>query len=36
MPKNDALLLDGIVDDRIEENLPSSRRDEVFEYLAFE
>jgi AIPR protein len=36
MPKNDALLLDGIVDDRIDGNLPSGRRDEVFEYLAFE
>lgn len=36
MAKNDALLLDGIVDDRIDESLPSGRRDEVFEYLAFE
>ncbi|MGJ0431620.1 AIPR family protein [Methylobacter sp.] len=36
MAKNDALLLDGIVDDRINKSLPSGRRDEVFEYLAFE
>jgi len=36
MAKNDALLLDGIVDDRVENKLPSTRRDEAFEYLAFE
>ena len=36
MAKNDTLLLDGIIDDRIENKLPSSRRDEAFEYLAFE
>ncbi len=36
MAKNDALLLDGIIDDRIENNTPSNRRDEAFEYLAFE
>lgn len=36
MAKNDVLLLDGIVDDRLEQGLPSNRRDEVFEYLAFE
>ncbi|MDM5077388.1 AIPR family protein [Aeromonas media] len=36
MAKNDALLLDGIIDDRIEHNVPSNRRDEAFEYLAFE
>lgn len=36
MAKNDALLIDGIIDDRVEEKLPSSRRDEAFEYLAFE
>jgi hypothetical protein len=36
MAKNDKVLLDGIVDDRIEQVLPSTRRDEVFEYLAFE
>lgn len=36
MAKNDVLLLDGIIDDRVENNIPSNRRDEVFEYLAFE
>ena len=36
MAKNDALLLDGIIDDRIENSTPSNRRDEAFEYLAFE
>jgi hypothetical protein len=36
MAKNDRILLDGIIDDRVENKLPSSRRDEAFEYLAFE
>ncbi len=36
MAKNDKVLLDGIIDDRVEMKLPSTRRDEVFEYLAFE
>lgn len=36
MAKNDVLLLDGIIDERIENILPSNRRDEAFEYLAFE
>ena len=36
MAKNDRILLDGILDDRIEMKLPSSRRDEAFEYLTFE
>lgn len=36
MAKNDVLLLDGILDDRIDNLLPSNRRDEAFEYLAFE
>ena len=36
MAKNDVLLIDGIVDERVELQLPSSRRDEAFEYLAFE
>jgi hypothetical protein len=36
MAKNDKILLDGIIDDRIEINLPSNRRDEAFEYLSFE
>ncbi|MBF2087785.1 MAG: AIPR family protein [Synechococcales cyanobacterium K44_A2020_017] len=36
MAKNDKILLDGIIDDRIDIKLPSNRRDEAFEYLAFE
>src|ERR1700752_77244 len=36
MAKNDKVLLDGIIDDRVEMKLPSTRRDEVFEHLAFE
>ncbi len=36
MAKNDIILLDGIIDQRTAEHLPSSSRDEVFEYLAFE
>ena len=36
MAKNDRILLDGIIDDRVNQRLPSDKRDEVFEYLAFE
>lgn len=36
MAKNDTILLDGIIDERIELRIPSDRRDEVFEYLSFE
>jgi hypothetical protein len=36
MAKNDKLLFDGIIDDRIAIRLPSEKRDEAFEYLAFE
>jgi hypothetical protein len=36
MAKNDKLLLDGIIDDRVAMRLPSENRDEAFEYLAFE
>lgn len=36
MAKNDRLLLDGIIDDRIAIRLPSEKRDEAFEYLAYE
>lgn len=36
MARNDRILLDGIIDDRIVSKLPSEKRDEVFEYLAFE
>jgi hypothetical protein len=34
--KNDTLLLDGIIDDRVNQCLPSQRRDEAFEYFAFQ
>ena len=36
MAKNDQILIDGIIDERVQDRLPSNRRDEVFEYLAFE
>lgn len=36
MAKNDQILLDGIIDDRVAIELPSSKRDEVFEYFALE
>jgi len=36
MAKNDQLLLDGIIDDRVASKLPSEKRDEAFEYLALE
>ncbi|WP_122474025.1 AIPR family protein [Burkholderia contaminans] len=36
MAKNDNVLLDGIVDDRVSLKVPSSERDEVFEYLCIE
>ncbi|WP_333968541.1 AIPR family protein [Burkholderia pyrrocinia] len=36
MAKNDNVLLDGIVDDRVSLRVPSSERDEVFEYLCIE
>lgn len=36
MAKNDRILLDGIIDERVAIGLPSSKRDEVFEYFAFE
>ena len=36
MAKNDKVLVDGIIDDRIELNLPSKKRDEAFEFLVFE
>jgi len=34
--KNDAILIDGILDDRVAERLPSDRRDEAFEFFSFE
>lgn len=36
MAKNDKILIDGIIDERIELKIPSEKRDEVFEYFAFE
>jgi hypothetical protein len=36
MAKNDVILLDGIIDQRLAEGLPSRERDEVFEYLCLE
>lgn len=36
MAKNDKILLDGIIDDRVSKRIPSNQRDEAFEYLAFE
>ena len=36
MAKNDKLLIDGIIDDRIDQLLPSNKRDEAFEFLVFE
>ena len=36
MAKNDAILIDGILDDRVAEHLPSDRRDEAFEFFSFE
>lgn len=36
MAKNDLVLLDGIIEQRLTENLPSGNLDEVFEFLAFE
>jgi hypothetical protein len=36
MARNDTILIDGILDDRVAEHLPSDRRDEAFEYFAFE
>jgi hypothetical protein len=36
MAKNDTVLLDGIIDQRLAESLPSKLRDEVFEFLVLE
>lgn len=36
MARNDTILIDGILDDRVAQRLPSDRRDEAFEYFAFE
>jgi hypothetical protein len=34
--KNDSILLDGIIDQRLADKLPSGDRGEVFEYFCFE
>ncbi len=36
MAKNDTILLDGIIDLRVEEGVPSKQADEVFEFFCFE
>jgi len=36
MAKNDVVLIDAIVDERLREGYPSNQRDEAFEFLAFE
>lgn len=36
MAKNDKVLIDGIIDERIEKKIPSDERDEAFEYFTFE
>lgn len=36
MAKNDKILIDGIVDERVELKIPSDKRDEVFEFFVFE
>ncbi len=36
MAKNDKILIDGIIDDRLELKIPSDKRDEVFEFFVFE
>lgn len=36
MAKNDVILLDGIIDERVAEGLPSKERDEVFEFFCLE
>ena len=36
MAKNDIILIDGIVEERVAQKYPSAQVDEVFEFLAFE
>ncbi|WP_258099832.1 AIPR family protein [Marinoscillum pacificum] len=36
MAKNDKILIDGIIDDRVDLKIPSNKRDEAFEYFSFE
>ena len=35
MAKNDKILIDGIIDERVELSVPSNKRDEVFEFFVF-
>ncbi len=36
MAKNDLILIDSIIEDRVSRGIPSDKSDEVFEYLAYE
>ena len=36
MAKNDVILIDGIIEDRVKAGIPSNQKDEVFEYFSFE
>lgn len=36
MAKNDLILLDSIIEERVSNNLPSNKKDEVFEFLSYE
>ena len=36
MAANDVVLVDGILDDRVAQRLPSAQRDEAFEYFAIQ
>ncbi|GGH55582.1 hypothetical protein GCM10007423_63270 [Dyadobacter endophyticus] len=36
MAKNDKILIDGIIDERVEQSIPSNRRDEAFEFFVIE
>ena len=36
MAKNDLILIDSIIEERVSKKLPSEKKDEVFEFLAYE
>ena len=36
MAKNDLILIDSIIEERVSNKLPSDKKDEVFEFLAYE
>lgn len=36
MVRNDLILIDSILEERISNNIPSNQKDEAFEYLAYE